>query len=601
MFLFRNLLKKYFSSFVYFYRFLRYRILIVLSLSVAVGTLDAFGLTMFLPLLELADGSNTASGKGLGHLSFIVNGLNAIGIEITLIVALLILLIFFSLKGLMQYFSLSYNAVVSQYFISTLRLRLTNLFTHYSFKAFVSSDMGHIQNAFTNEVSRVNTAYKAYSDGIQQLIMTFIYMLFVVLIDWKFAILVMIGGLIANLAYSSIYKKTKKESALLTKHNTGFHKAIIQYIHNFKYLKATGFLSNYSQKLQDSIKRIESTNKRIEILNAVISSTREPMMIAVVVLVIILQIYIFNGKLSTILMSLLLFYRALNQLMNFQKSYNSFLANSGSIDNIIGFENSLVLSTEKDGAVEFDTFQEEIQLDKVNFGYKQNDLILKNINLHILKNKSIAFVGESGSGKTTLVNLISGLLPITSGNLSIDKQNINNLKKETYQKRIGYIAQEPVVFNDTIFNNITFWAEPTNNNFKRFQKAIEQAAIKEFIDNLDKKELTLLGNNGINLSGGQKQRISIARELYKEIDILFLDEATSALDSETEKEIQYNIDKLKGKYTIIIIAHRLSTVKNVDTLYLMDKGAIIDNGTFDELLEKSNRFKRMVELQDIIN
>ena len=133
MFLFRNLLKKYFSSFVYFYRFLRYRILIVLSLSVAVGTLDAFGLTMFLPLLELADGSNTASGKGLGHLSFIVNGLNAIGIEITLIVALLILLIFFSLKGLMQYFSLSYNAVVSQYFISTLRLRLTNLFTHYSF------------------------------------------------------------------------------------------------------------------------------------------------------------------------------------------------------------------------------------------------------------------------------------------------------------------------------------------------------------------------------------------------------------------------------------------------------------------------------------
>ena len=192
-------------------------------------------------------------------------------------------------------------------------------------------------------------------------------------------------------------------------------------------------------------------------------------------------------------------------------------------------------------------------------------------------------------------------MPITSGNLSIDKQNINNLKKETYQKRIGYIAQEPVVFNDTIFNNITFWAEPTNNNLKRFQKAIEQAAIKEFIDNLDKKELTLLGNNGINLSGGQKQRISIARELYKEIDILFLDEATSALDSETEKEIQYNIDKLKGKYTIIIIAHRLSTVKNVDTLYLMDKGAIIDNGTFDELLEKSNRFKRMVELQDIIN
>ena len=170
---------------------------------------------------------------------------------------------------------------------------------------------------------------------------------------------------------------------------------------------------------------------------------------------------------------------------------------------------------------------------------------------------------------------------------------------DSYQKRIGYIAQEPVVFSDTIFNNITFWDSPNEENIKRFQKAIEQASIKKFIEELPEKENTLLGNNGINLSGGQKQRISIARELYKEIDILILDEATSALDSETEREIQENIDKLKGNYTIVIIAHRLSTIKSADVICLMDQGRLSDQGNFDELIIKSDKFKRMVELQEI--
>src|SRR5690606_15650521 len=121
----------------------------------------------------------------------------------------------------------------------------------------------------------------------------------------------------------------------------------------------------------------------------------------------------------------------------------------------------------------------------------------------------------------------------------------------------------------------------------------------DFIEELELQANTLLGNNGINLSGGQKQRISRARELYKDIDILILDEATSALDSETEKEIQTNIDALKGQYTILIIAHRLSTIKNVDIIYLMDKGKIIGQGTFEQLAENSERFRKMVELQEI--
>jgi len=132
-----------------------------------------------------------------------------------------------------------------------------------------------------------------------------------------------------------------------------------------------------------------------------------------------------------------------------------------------------------------------------------------------------------------------------------------------------------------------------------FEKALHQASIHEFVESLPEKGDTLLGNNGINLSGGQKQRISIARELYKNIDILILDEATSALDSENERNIQENIENLQGVYTILIIAHRLSTVKNADVVYLMEQGKIIDSGNFSELFNKSYKFKKMVEVQEI--
>ena len=123
--------------------------------------------------------------------------------------------------------------------------------------------------------------------------------------------------------------------------------------------------------------------------------------------------------------------------------------------------------------------------------------------------------------------------------------------------------------------------------------------MKSFVENLDRQEDTPLGNNGVLISGGQKQRISIARELYKDIDLLIMDEATSALDSETEKYIKDNIDLLHGKFTIVIIAHRLSTIKNVDKVYLLEKGEILDSGNYNELIEKSTRFKRMVELQEV--
>lgn len=595
----KTLVKKYFSSFAYFYGYLRYRIFVVIALSIFIGLLDGLGLAMFLPLLQLADGTTEATGEGLGDLKFIVDWINASGIQLTLKVALLIMFFFFVLKAIVVYISSILKVVINRYFVSTLRIKLTNLFTRYSFKRFVTADVGRIQNNLTGEIGRVVSAYKYYSEGIQTMIMVIVYTFFVLMVDWKFTILVVLGGLLTNSFYSRIYKKTKEESKQLSRKNSVYQGLMIQYIANFKYLKATGALRMYAEKLKVAIKDVEETSKRIGILGARVSAIREPMLIGVVCIVIMIHVFVFQGSLMSVMVSLLFFYRALAQLMTFQSKYNSFLSASGALENITNFEHELKQHAEKEGTKKIKKFDDSIQLVNVDFGYDKPDGILKGINLEVHKNRSIAFVGESGSGKTTLVNLISGLLKPEGGTIVVDGIDQRELNLQSFQSRIGYIAQEAVVFNDTIFNNVTFWAKPTPENQNRFREAVRKASLDDFINELPKQENTRLGNNGINLSGGQKQRISIARELYKDIDILILDEATSALDSETEKEIQMNIDALKGSYTILIIAHRLSTIKNADEVYLMDRGEIIAHGSFEELTHRSERFKRMVELQEI--
>jgi subfamily B ATP-binding cassette protein MsbA len=225
--------------------------------------------------------------------------------------------------------------------------------------------------------------------------------------------------------------------------------------------------------------------------------------------------------------------------------------------------------------------------------------VLKDISFSIKAGETVAFVGESGSGKTTLVNLLAGLLKPDEGELYINQKPITKLELEAYRRRIGYITQEPIIFDDTLFNNVTLWDTKNEQNLNKFRDAIRKAQLSSFIAELNDKEDERLGNNGVTLSGGQKQRISIARELYKDVDMLLMDEATSSLDTKTEKNIQKSIDALKGEYTIIIIAHRLSTIRNCDNIVLLDKGKIKAQGNYKTLINKSTEFAEMINSQQL--
>jgi ABC-type multidrug transport system fused ATPase/permease subunit len=570
----------------------------LVAMSIVIGALDGFGLAMFLPLLELVSENGQVDGRMLGKLDFLINGLTGLGLSMNLITVLMVMMLFFILKAIAKFATHAYRVIIQNYFIRNLREQIISVFINLRYKYFVNAEAGRIQNTMSGEVERVSHAFFSYAATIEQSVLLLVYMAFAFFIDFRFALLVTLGGWLTNFVYKVIYKYTIGASRKFSKDSHLYQGQIIQFVSNFKYLKATAILKLYAERMYGSIRLIERSRKKIGILNAILFAAREPLLIVVVSVVIIVQTKIFQASLLPILVSLMFFYRALSALMAMQNSWNNYLAVSGSLENVTSFQQEFKSNAEPIGKIFFQEFIDSLEIKDVCFSYDTEPL-LKHINLKINKNEIVAIAGESGSGKTTLVNILIGLLPVDAGEMLIDGVERSQVNIESYQKRVGYITQEPVIFNDTIFNNVTLWAEPTTENKEQCNEALRKASLDVFVQQLPAADETLLGNNGINLSGGQRQRISIARELYKEIDILIMDEATSSLDSETEKAIQDSIDKLKGKYTIIIVAHRLSTIRNADRIVMLGGGSIIANGKYNELMQNAQGFKRMVELQEL--
>jgi subfamily B ATP-binding cassette protein MsbA len=570
-----------------------------LGLSVLISFLDGLGLAMFMPLLKaVGDGKSqpAASGESMGQLQHVINLIKAMGFELTVTTVLMALVTLFVLKGAMRYFQLKFYARLRERFIKKVRFSLVNNLEGLSYSAFLKIDSGRIQNTLTSEVQRLFLSFTNYFMASQASVMLLTYMFLAFLANYQFAVLVCFGAVLSNLIYNNLYKRVKKHSVELSKKGSDFNGFLIQTTHYFKYLKSTNTFSRYAGKLKNVINQTESLNRKIGHMTAIGTSIKEPIIVSIVAAVILVQLNWMGASLSSIILSLLLFYRALSFLVMTQNYWQNFIENTGGINSVISLTKEMSALQEVHGSVSFKNIQNNIELKHVSLSY--DDLkVLDDISIQIPKKSTIALVGESGAGKTTLANMIAGLINPNGGELYIDDIPMLQYDLRTYRNKVGYISQEPVVFNDTIFDNITFWAEPTPENKKRFNEVLQMASLSEFVNSLPDKELTRLGDHGILISGGQRQRISIARELYKDAEVLIFDEATSALDSETERIIQKNIEQLHGTYTIVLIAHRLSTIKEADTIYLLEKGRVSASGSFDEMVDKSSRFKKMVSLQ----
>jgi len=238
-----------------------------------------------------------------------------------------------------------------------------------------------------------------------------------------------------------------------------------------------------------------------------------------------------------------------------------------------------------------------IRFDGVSFGYADDRPALENIELILPAGKMTALVGASGAGKSTLADLVMGLQKPTVGRIFIDGRDMNDLDIMSYRRAIGYVPQQSALFNCSIEENIR-WANPDADDAK-ISTACRLANAEEFIENLEHGLSTVVGDRGIRLSGGQVQRIALARALVRDPALLILDEATSALDSESESLIQKAIESIIGQTTILAIAHRLSTISKADNIVVLDRGRIVEQGTFDELTKRDGPFARLVEMQQL--
>lgn len=363
---------------------------------------------------------------------------------------------------------------------------------------------------------------------------------------------------------------------------------------------------NAEEKMKRRFRRTADEHKRLVNKVAIRQASAHPVseFLGTIMIMIVLWFggtLILNGNdafdAPTFIFYMVILYSVLQPIKDLSRaSYNipRGLASMERVDKILKAENNI---KEIAAPVQVTGFNDKIEVKNVFFSYNGEKEVLEDINVTIPKGKTIALVGQSGSGKSTLVDLIPRYHDVESGSICIDGVDIRNLSIHGLRSLIGNVNQEAILFNDTIFNNISFGVE--NATMEQVVAAAKIANAHDFIMEKEKGYETNIGDGGRMLSGGQRQRISIARAILKNPPILILDEATSALDTESEKLVQEALDRLMSSRTTIAIAHRLSTIKNADEICVMQDGRIVERGRHEELIKLNGYYKKLNDMQQL--
>ena len=582
-----------------FYGWTGAKLFIFAFLVFSTSIIESVGFSIALPILEFG----SAPGESSRYSLFIYRLLESINIEVTIWSLVMLVLFIFIVKTIIRLIQVTIGLKIIYKFLQDLRLDLIERYRKMKYSYYTNTEIGYFNNLITTEISTTIAAFNKYVTILVKIVSVIVYLSFSFLFSWEISLMAVCSIIIIYFLFLPITNRIKRISKTLVNANASLQNSFIQFILNFKYLKATSNFLNPIKNIKNAVKVQRVKGFEIKLIDQATPVILELIAMILFSIGILFLVLVQDLEIGSIIVTVLFIYKALLRIPEFQTAFQGFMVQSASVDAVEDARDQLENNTEIFIGSTISSFSSKITLHNIDYFFEDNQTLSK-INMEVPYQHSIGIVGESGSGKTTLVDIITGLLCPQSGKIEIDGMDYLSLNKESLRHLFGYITQESVLFNDTIFNNITLWSgdDADSECLKRVEKSCQIANCLDFIKATDRGYNTIVGDRGIKLSGGQNQRLAIAREIYRNSPITIFDEATSSLDSKSENLIQKSIDSLIGRQTIIVIAHRLSTIRNCNYIYVLDKGRIVQEGTWDEMITDSNsQFVRMCRLQGVSN
>jgi len=558
---------------------------------------DSFGLVLLFPILQsvlgaqefgidLPPGSFMDSlEKGAEYFVSLISS----ALDLNMIASLIVMVILvFAAKAILVFGATAFNSILRARLLLVLKSTVFKKSLSMKFEYFSLKTSGHFANLLNEQSLRAIQCFYNLTQCLAQLTATLLYISIALMVSHLFAVIVTFSGLAVFLIYKKLNQLVKRYSGEMVREKGLLSGQLIQFYQNFGYLTATNLNSVLSKSVSSRFNAVSQIQKKIGVANAATKASQEFMVVSVIMLV-MLYFAIFNkAELPQIFLSVLLLYRAVSNILGFQLSWQSTLETVGSIlaieHELANLESNQVIKRTGIAPI----FSNSVVLKGICYEIN-SEKILKNINLEIIRGKSYAIVGHSGSGKSTLTRIITGLIEPTAGKILIDAEPISKIDITSWRKQIGFITQDPVIFDDSVFFNVALKSKDyaSEKEIVAVESLISSLNLSAVINGSEDGYDTRMGERGYRFSGGQRQRLFLAREMFREPEFLILDEATSALDRESERLVQSFIDEVMKEKTVFLIAHRLETIRKCDYIIFLKDGAVFDVGLYKDVLDRN--------------